>query len=93
MNEQPGHNTRLHNGYIDDLTTERSFDSQATWVIGVLDLFLACCSWVFVRPGTGKCPVVWCKNQMSVVYFISVATENQLAHKDYTYCSIFEAKI
>ena len=24
---------------MDDLTTERSFDSQATWVIDVLDLF------------------------------------------------------
>ena len=31
--QSPGH------GCIDDLTTERSFDSQATWVIDMLDLF------------------------------------------------------
>ena len=28
------------NGCMDDLTTERSFDSQATWVSTVLDLFV-----------------------------------------------------
>ena len=35
-----------------DLTTERSFDSQATWAIDVLGLFLTCHSLVFVQPGT-----------------------------------------
>ena len=41
----PGHNTRPHarfHGYgcMDDLTTELSFDSQGTWVIGVHSLYL-----------------------------------------------------
>ena len=41
----PGHNTRTHDDRlppsflgVDDLTTESSFDSQATWVIDVLGL-------------------------------------------------------
>ena len=49
----PGH------GSIDDLTTERSFNSQATWVIDVLGLFLTCYPWVFVETGTGGRPVDW----------------------------------
>ena len=40
MRGQPGHNTRPHaqspqfpgHGSMDDLTTERSFDSQGTWI-------------------------------------------------------------
>ena len=33
--------TKFHwHGCMDDLTTDRSCDSQATWVIDVLDLFL-----------------------------------------------------
>ena len=33
--------TPFGHGYMDDLTTERSFDSKATWVIDVLGLFLS----------------------------------------------------
>ena len=42
----PGHNTQPHiqlpSSFLvmDDLTTERGFDSQATWVIDVPGLFL-----------------------------------------------------
>ena len=40
-------------GCMDDLTTERSFDSQGTWVIDVLGLsFLRCYPNVFVHPST-----------------------------------------
>ena len=46
MREQPRQDTRPHDQLplsfqgMDDLSTERSFKSQATWVIGVFDLFL-----------------------------------------------------
>ena len=40
---------------MDDLTTERCFVSQATWVVDILDLlsliYLTCYPWVFVQPG------------------------------------------
>ena len=48
MRGQPGQNTRLHArlptsfqgmNHVDDLTTERSFDVPAMWVIDVLVLF------------------------------------------------------
>ena len=45
MHGQPRHNTRPHVRLppsfldMDDLTTERGFDLQATWVIDVLGLF------------------------------------------------------
>ena len=44
MRGQPEHNTRPHvrflgHGCMNDLTTERSFDSKATCIIDVLDLF------------------------------------------------------
>ena len=51
----PGH------GCMDDLTTERSFGSQATWVIDVLGVFF-CYPWVFEQPGAGRRPVDWRKN-------------------------------
>ena len=47
---------------MNDLTTERSFDSQATCVIGVLDLFFTNYQWVFEQPDTGRRPVDWCRN-------------------------------
>ena len=50
-------------GRMDDLTIERSFDKQTTWVINVLGfVLLACYSWVFVEPGVGRRPVDWCRN-------------------------------
>ena len=45
----------LENGCMDYLTTERSFDLQATSVIDVLDLFFY--PWVFAHPGNGRRPV------------------------------------
>ena len=39
----------LGHGCKDDLTTERSFDSQATWVVGI---FVTYHLRVFVQPGT-----------------------------------------
>ena len=68
MRGQPGHNTRprarsfLKNGCMDDLTTERGFDSQAPLVIDVLSLYFACYPWVFVQPCTGGRPVDWWRN-------------------------------
>ena len=68
MRGQPGHiytTTRLiatqitRHGCMDDLTTESSTDSQATWVVDVLGL---CCPRVFVQPGTGIRPVDRCRN-------------------------------
>ena len=50
----PGH------GCIDDLTTESKFDSQATWIIVMLGLFLTCYPWVFVKLGKVRRPVDWC---------------------------------
>ena len=50
----PGH------GCMDGLTTECSFDSRPTRVIDVFGLFLTCYPWLFVQPGTGRCPVNWC---------------------------------
>ena len=46
MRGQPGHNTRVNatqipgHGYMDDLTTERSYDVQAMWIIDVLGFFI-----------------------------------------------------
>ena len=39
-------------GCMDDVSTERSFDSQATWFLDVL------------QPSTGRRPVDWCRNKM-----------------------------
>ena len=56
---------------MNGLTTERSFDSQATWVIYVLGIYLLVCyPWMFVHSGTGKRPVNWYRNQMSVLYIL-----------------------
>ena len=41
---------------MNDLTTERSFDSQATWVINVCLIILTCYLWLCVQPGTGRRP-------------------------------------
>ena len=65
---QPVHNTLLHARLplsslgMDDFTTECSFDSQAMCAIDVLGSFLTCYPWVFVQPGTGRCPVDCCWN-------------------------------
>ena len=70
MRGQPGQNTRLHArlprsfqdmDHVDDLTTERSIDVPAMWVIDVMCLsyFLTCYSLVFVQPGNGRRPVDW----------------------------------
>ena len=54
-------------GGIDDLTTERSFDSQATWVITMIVIyFVTCYPWVFVQLGNGRRPAD--RNWMSVLY-------------------------
>ena len=58
----------LGNGCMDNLTTDRSFYLQATWIIDVLSFFLTCYPWVFVHPGIGKRPVDWCKNYMPIPY-------------------------
>ena len=71
MRGHPGHNTRPHARLqpillgMDDsdyLTTERSFDSQATWVIDVIGIFLTGYPRVFVQQGTGRRPVDLCRN-------------------------------
>ena len=65
MPGQIGHNTRplarlpLSFLGMDDLIYERSFDSQATWFIGVLGLFL---TWAIVEPGTDRRSVDWCRD-------------------------------
>ena len=55
---------------MDDLEIERSFDLQAKWAIDVLGFFLTCYPWVSVQPGTGRRPVDWCRNQISVLYLL-----------------------
>ena len=53
---------------MDDLTTERGVDLQATWVIDVLDsVFFTCYIWVIAQPGTSRRLVDWCRNYMSVL--------------------------
>ena len=50
-------------GIMDNLTTERSFESQATWVIDIVCfMFWTCYPWVFLQPGTGRRPVNCCSN-------------------------------
>ena len=51
-----------------DLTAERSFDSQATRAINVLDFLLTCSPLVLVQPGTSRRSVDWCRHQMSALY-------------------------
>ena len=46
---------------MDDLTTERSFDSLVRWDIDVLVLFFHMLFMGFVQPGTGTCAVDRCK--------------------------------
>ena len=50
---------------MDDLTNGRGVDSGATCVVNDLGLFFDKC--VFVQPGTGRRPVDWCRNKMSVL--------------------------
>ena len=64
---QSDHCTRPHarfprHGHIDDLTTECSFVSQATWVIDVLGLFFDILSTSVLQPGTGRQSVDGCRN-------------------------------
>ena len=47
---------------MDNLTTEGSFKLQATWVIYVLGLFSDMLTMGVIQPGTGRCPVDWCRN-------------------------------
>ena len=71
MSGQSAHDTTLHVRLapsflgmeaLEDLITERSLDSQVTWIIGVLGLFLLTYyQWVFILP------VDWCWNQLSVL--------------------------
>ena len=67
MRGLPGQNTRpiaiqfTGHDCINALTTERSFESQATWVIYVIGFFIWY-PWVFVQPRTDRCPVDWCRN-------------------------------
>ena len=83
MPGQPGHYTRPHDrmptlftghGCKNDSTTERNVDSQATWVIYILCLFLTCYPWVFFQPGTGRFLVDWCRNSMYVLYAVNSST-------------------
>ena len=68
---QPGHNTRprarsfMRNGCMDDLTTERGFDSQATWVINVLSLYFTVLTYVRLTVAGIKC--LYCR---LLVFFI-----------------------
>ena len=56
-------------GCIDDLTTERSFGSRATWVIRcALLIFMTSYPWEFKQPGTGGRPGDWCRYWMSALY-------------------------
>ena len=49
--------------HVPDLSTERSIYLQATWVINVLGLcFFTWYPWLYIKPGTGRCPVDWCRN-------------------------------
>ena len=77
MRGHPGHNMTAcpiaiqfpGNGCMDDLTNERSFESQATWVIAIFCfMFWICYPWVFVQLGTGRHPVDWCRNLISALY-------------------------
>ena len=54
----------LGHGCMDDLTTGRSFESLATWVIDVLGLllFLTRIPWLFVQPVTDRSLVNWCRS-------------------------------
>ena len=52
----------LQHGYLDDLTTERIFNPQATWFISVLGLFFDMLSSIFSQPDTSRRPVDWCRN-------------------------------
>ena len=68
---------------MDDLTTKRSFDLQATWAIGLLGLLLAILS-------TGVCttrhrrPVDCCRNLMSGLYMYNatciISSESERKH-------------
>ena len=46
---------------MDNLTTEASFELQATWVIYGLGLYFDILTMVAVQPGTGRSPVDWCR--------------------------------
>ena len=59
----PGH------GCLDDLTTEGSFNLQATFIIVGLSFIMV--PWVFVQPGTGCRLVNSCSNWMSALYLYS----------------------
>ena len=71
MRGQSVHNTRPRSiatqfpGHecMDDLTTERSFYSQATWgSVMCLAYLLTCYPCVFIQPGTDKRPADRCRN-------------------------------
>ena len=65
MRGQPGHNTRPH-----DLTTERSFDSQATGSLMCLGSFVTFYILVFVQPVADRRSVESCRNKVSVLYML-----------------------
>ena len=44
---------------MDDLTTKRSFDTQATWETAMIGLFFYLLYMDVVQPGTGRHPVLY----------------------------------
>ena len=57
------------NGCKDDLTTEHSFESQATWVIVVFVFYFRhVIHGCLYNQDTGRQPVDWCRNLMPVLY-------------------------
>ena len=73
MRGHAGYNTRSHARLLpsflgmDDLITERSFDSQATWVINVLGLFIDILS-------VGVCTTRHCQTSGRLAQEIHVST-------------------
>ena len=63
---------------MDVLTIERSFDSQATWVIDVLGSLLDTLSMGVCTTSTGRRPFDWCRNQMSALQKLNVCTIKEM---------------
>ena len=52
----------LKHGCLDDPTTERISNPQATWIIGVLGIYFDMLSMMIVQPDTGRRLVDWFRN-------------------------------
>ena len=50
---------------VPDHTTERQLRGSLTCLAYFL---LTCYPWICVQPGTGRRPVEWCRNRMSILY-------------------------